>query len=948
MNKRPFMAVNWLSSNSTSQEDIKSFDTASSAQVRQNGLPALPIIQTEQKIENVEKSNGFELSSFIIPQWKGESLATKDGQKLKKLMKSLLQEAKEFTKTFNSRNKSTKLLVYNEFISFAECENTNISNINDMNQFWDHFTNPHSEYRKFIDRFLGHYSILAINTYLLKLRFICLIANSSNKTLSSAELLNPDYTISKLFKKSSSTELVCDSLKTNVFSWFRPSEENAFAITDIAYIFKNLSTLEFLKICNHEFPIEMGYLLKDSNEYSHSISNRNFGLFVNNLLINFPQWLEGITDNQQTTTPKCLNTLFSGDQLYSYALSHWSAQENNINEKWSQIICPEFSSNAFQTSGYVKLCQELQFLTFLVTMANAQKYDPILLICKLYKQKAQKSESDPCTQLAFLDSRQGQKSIYDRIVLNLSELPKTNPHHFVLTSLQNFGEKLSNDGYLYIFSNQKLFVPSHSDKIESVLKRFKLHASFEFENLKGRGEIAKYLYVVSKRIYTNNIDIINSAPKLSKESCLTFNFQGALTHFSKFDLLRVEFKKFLALKESINSPLYQKEPESGIVFDFHQDAILNGKLLSNSNDSNNITHPSYFKNLTRTCIPFDQFFIVEQLTSKFENFTSELLGVSVRQEQQYQYLLIVNYTNEDDIKVELTLADLFKVKSETYGHAYFQYFGLTPKVLNLNINLFREYFGTAVGRQVIQLTFNGGLKKTKSKLKAMLIPKFISNTEMIPSHHRFIENFAVDKNTIKGMHPTDLMERFSDSIKNLNLISNRYPWHSSCLLSHFKYQLEEFVIEINANKGEAREINYNNPLMVNELVALKKFPIYPSHEDLFIEAKFMDRNDVHKRLSSCNLVKTTKGYQLNLFCDDKNLISLHGDFEILHFTSFILQNAINATFASILQSLELPKANDLKVVFSKYSKLEECATGILKDTQAALNAIIIHQVFKSL
>lgn len=944
MNKRPFMAVNWLSSNSTKQVDSGAISSTSTLLVKPDGLPTLPIIQTEQKIE---KSNAFELTSFITPQWKGESLVTKEGQRLKKLMKSLFLEATEFTKSFNSRNKSTKILVYNEFISYAECENTNISLISDMNQFWLHFADPNSQYRKFIDKFLGHYSILAINTYLFKLRFICLISNSTNKTLTSAELLNPDYTISKLFKKSSSTELVCDSLKTNVFSWFRPSEVHAYGITDLAHIFKNLSTLEFLKICNHEFPTEMGHLLKDSNEYSHSISNRNFGLFINNLLINFPNWLEGTAKANNSGLPKCLNTLFSGDQLYSFALSHWLAQENNISQKWSEVICPEFSSTAFQSSGYVKLCQELQFLTFLVRMATEQKYDPITLICKLYKQKALKSDSEQASQLAFLDSRQGQKCVYDRIVINLSELPKSNPHHFLLTSLQNNAEKLSNDGYLFIFSNQKLFVPSHSDKIEGVLKRFKLHASFEFENLKGRGEIAKYLYVVTKRVYNNNLDVIYNAPKMQKESCLTFNFQGALTHFSKFDLLRTEFNKFLSLKESINSPLYQKEPETGIIFDFHQDAILNGKLLSNSNDSNNMTHPSYFKNLTRTCIPLDQFFIVEQLSHKPENFTSELLGVSVRQEQQYQYLLIVNYSNEDDIKVELTLSDLFKVKSENYGHAYFQYFGLTPKVVNLNINLFREYFGTAVGRQVIQLTFNGGLKKTKSKLKAMLIPRFISNTEMIPSHHRFIENFAIDKNKIKGMHPTDLKERFKDSIYNLNQISNKYPWHTSCLLSHFKYQIEQFVQETNAQKGEVRQINYNNPLMVNELVTLKKYALYPTHEDIFVEAKFNDRNDVHKRLSSTSIAKTEKGHILKLYCDDKNLVSFHGEYEILHFANFILQNAMNSTFTMILQNLELPKASDLKVVFSKYSQLEDCAIEILKETQLALNNVIIGQIFNS-
>lgn len=947
MNKRPFMAVNWLLNNQPKNNAIQSNTESIGYKATADEIPAVPGFAMPQPAlpQQTADSNSFSISNYIIPQWKGESLITKDGLKLKKHIKALYAEAMVFAKSFSSRNKSTKLAVYNEFLNFAETENINISPITDYNLFWEHFSHQASPLKAEIQRFVNQYSLMAVNVYLLKLRFISLICANIQKSLSPTDLVNPDYIISKLFKKSSSTELVCESLKTNEFSWFRPSVELSQTAIEISCILRSISTLEFLKICNHEFPQEVNLHFQDSQNYSHSLSNRNFGLFINDLLIYLPEWLDNNKLETNSNGPKCINTLFTGDQLYSFALSHWLAQENNVFEKWSDVICPEFCSKGFQTGAYIKVYQELQFLTFLVHMAKVQNYEPVSLICKLYNQKNLKTGQDIEGQLAFFNTKSVSTTVYDRVVVNLSDLPKTNPHHYVLTTIQNYGEKLTNAGYLFVFSNQKLFVPSHSEKVEGLLKKYKLHASFDFDDLKGKGEIPKHLYVISKRVYNNNHDIFANSPKMQKESCLSFNFSGQLMHFSKFDLLRKEFFKFISIKDSINSPLYQKEPEAGLNFDFHQDAILNGKLLSNSNDSNNITHPNYFRNLTRTCVPFDQFFMVDQLTSKGETFTSELLGVAVRPEQMFQYLLIVNYTNEDDIRLELTTSDLFNVKSEEYGFAYFQYFGLTPKVMNLNINLFREYFDTAVGRQVVQLTFNGGLKKTKSKLKAMLIPRFFLKTEMIPTKHSFLELFTTDKNALRNVHPSDLKLKALDAIKNLNLISKNYPWHATCLLSHFKIILDEMMREIQMSKNEQKDINYQNPMIIKELISLEKSPLYPNHQDLYIEAKFSDRNDIYKRYTASQISKTEHGHCLNLYSDDKIVLVVHGEFEILHFLNFILQNAFNATFAQILQNIELPKLSDLREVISKFNEVEDVISDIFKASTQSLNGVIVGQIF---
>ncbi len=947
MNKRPFMAVNWLTPSSTrdlSASHAKSDEATGEISPAQSAGAAA--ISTSQTI--TQQDGHFSIGNYVIPQWKGESLPTKEGIKLKKTIKHLFEEAIKIAKTFSSRNKTLKLTVYNEFLNFAESKNINISEISDYNQFWLNFTDEHSPYARDISKFIAHYSLRAVNIYLLKLKFLSLISRQLTKSLSTNELLNPDYSISKIFKKASSTELICESLRTNEFSWFRPSMEMSSTIEELSATLTSLGSVEFLKICNHEVPLDYDLEITDSELFSHSISNRNFGLFVNDLLIFLTEWLEGHSGYYNLGGgPKCLNTLFSGDHLYSFALSHWLAQENNIGEKWNEVICPEFNGKGFLTGSYLKVCQELQLLTFLVNMAKNQSHDPVTLICQLFKQKNSKSQVDSDGQMAFFNTNEAQESIYDRVVLNLATMPKTNPHHYLLTSIQTNCEKLANNGYLFVFSNQKLFVPSHSEKVEGLLKRYKLHASINFEDLKGKGEITKHLYIFSKRVYSNKLDLFNSsAPKMQKESCLSLNFAGQLMHFSKFELLRQEFLKFIMSKETINSPLFQNEPEPGLVFDFHQDAILNGKLLSNSSESNNITHPSYFKNLTRTCVPLDQFFIVDQISGKSENFTSDLLGLSVKREERYPYLLIVNYTNENEISLELTTSDLYKVKSEEYGHAYYQYFGLTPKILSLNINLFREYFETTVGKQVIQLTFNGGLKKTKSKLKAMLVPKFMLNTDTVPTqHHQTLDVFSYDKERLKSCHPIELNELFTTALKSINTLSLNYPWHTSCILSHFKYQLEETLNEVSANDLGSKKINYENPFMVNDLVTLPTFPIYPDHDDIYLEAKVKQRSDIHLRISHTQLDKIETGNILRIFSETNELMVIHGEYEILHFINFILSSARGTQLSSILQGLEVPKLKDIRRILEKHSEVGKGIELIYKNTQQSLNTILIGQIF---
>lgn len=950
------MAVNWLSTHSTDNKDAQ--EDKNSSMLTHTRAPNPQ--QNQNAAIDLKAKASFELGDYVIPQWKGESLLTKNGLKLKNIVKSLYGDANELVKTFPSRNKSLKLTIYNEFIAYIECEGLSVSGVTDYNLFWEQYLNEYSPNKEIIQKFLNLYCLRAVNIYLLKVRFLTLLMKSYKRNLTTIELLNPDSTLRKIFKTASSTELKCESLRTNEFSWFRPSQELADTVGQLSTLLQDLEAVEFMKVCNYETPIDLGLrkceregLAQEASEteenFSHALSNRNFGLFINDLLIYIPEWIEshnGYFNFDQG--PKCLNTLFTGDYLSSLSLSHWLAQESSVNKRWQEVISPDFKGNDFKAGSYLKVCQEIQFLSFLVKMAERQNHNPVSLICSIFKQKNAKARTNASGQMSIFDGEQAEESIYDRTVLNLVNLPKKNPHHYLLTQIQNQGERMANNGYLYVFTNQKLFVPSHSEKIEALLKRFKLHARVNFENLQGKGEIAKYLYVFNKRIISNKLDLYgSSAPKLQKESCLSLNFNGKLSHFSKFELLRNEFHSFIADKETINSTVYQKEFDTGLSFEFHQDAILNGKLLSNNGDTNNITHPSYFKNLTRTCIPFDQFFMVENLSNQDDNYTSDLLGLTFKAEERYPYLLIVNFTNEHEINVELTTSDLLKAKVEEYGHAYFQYFGLVPKVANLNINLFREFFATNVGKQIIQLTFNGGLKKTKSKLKAMLVPKFIMETDFIPEH--LVDSlgiFNIGKEEFKFRHPQHIVAELDSAESLITRLKGTYPWHLSCLVSHFKYTVEEALSEFKSPSSELK-VDYSNPVVMGELIALPKQAIYPANDDIYVDAKIKDRNDIHLPLSFTQLEKQETGYSLSLYSNEKEVISLHGDYELLHFINFILSNSPGTPISKILQGLEVPRSEDIKAVLTNHTEVESSLKECSSKSHQILNNIIVGQIFNS-
>lgn len=420
-----------------------------------------------------------------------------------------------------------------------------------------------------------------------------------------------------------------------------------------------------------------------------------------------------------------------------------------------------------------------------------------------------------------------------------------------------------------------------------------------------------------------------------------------------FQNLVEELEAFIKSKSAVSTPVFRKEFGKDLFFEFHQDAIVEGKLLhSASNDPSKITHPNFFKNLTKSCLPLDQFFNLESLANeansyKRSNLTSGLLGINFGHEENFPIILIVDYRNPNEIRIELINSDSYKAKKEQYGLAYFQYFGLTPKRLDLNINVFREFFNTDLGLQIIQLSLNGGFSKLKSKLNALLIPKFFLNTSPLPDYLvKSLSFLKVQEESLLSYHPEDIRNQFEEILPTLESIGRKYPWEIMGLLSFFKNNISCAVKSFNSMGvlDGPDSINFKNPLIKNELKNLELNNIYPKNNDLFIEILIENPSEIRLPLSHTVFKSKGESPSLTIFSDETPIIRIFSDSLLLGFVDFILSSAETVPVSDILQNLSIPNLQDLKTIVDKTTQLEEILSSVFLKSKSFISQILSSQI----
>ncbi|MDO9182394.1 MAG: hypothetical protein Q7U04_08285, partial [Bacteriovorax sp.] len=298
-----------------------------------------------------------------------------------------------------------------------------------------------------------------------------------------------------------------------------------------------------------------------------------------------------------------------------------------------------------------------------------------------------------------------------------------------------------------------------------------------------------------------------------------------------------------------------------------------------------------------------------------------------------------------NVKLELTTTDSYRAKVEQYGTAFFYYFGLIPKNQVINLNVFREFFTSTLGNQIIQLQLSDGPSKLKAKLKSLLIPTFFAKTLMMPVPVK--QKFAlldIDSQELKSQHPFELEAKFEQIQKSFEEYSEQYPWHILGLLSHFKLQLHSTLVDFDASKPNA--FNFNNPLISEALIKLKTHAIYPNNPDVYIDYKINTHQELQLPLTSLQIKTEIEESVLVFKNQEKDILHLHSSVIMNHFIKFVLQNANGIKIADLLLNLKVPSIKDLLEVTSNVEQIKASKNLLITSTEDLISKILRTQISK--
>jgi len=879
----------------------------------------------------------FSASSYFTPDWSGESLLSKNAKNVKNLQQRLKNDAKKKLSCPGNFNKKLKMAIHSDFLSTSLIGPDH--RLSDFSLFWRDFIAPNPEDLEVIEEFCDIYSFKLATIYLFKLRLISTLNFELEAALSESQCLNPSSFLTKFFTRGSSSEIHCEAFKMNQYSWYMPGKElGKDIVTELSSI-RELSLSELMRLFSYQDQE------KNQENYSHALSHKDFGLFLNNLLIFFPLWSEkeqfSYPGPMKGQTPDVINTRFMGDHLSSLLHSHWLAQESNLNLLWSELLCPDVDSEG-PSHTFIQICQELHFITFLVSFAKRQGHPPKETIVKVMKQKYARSQEANFGQESLFSWQQLPKQlVYDRVVLNLQKLPKKNPHHFLLGKINDEYQALTSQGQLVVLTNQKLFVPSQSKKVEALLKNFTLESIFNLEKLEAKGEVPTYIYIFKKRkVFAHDTtSIFTGHVHQEKDSCMSFHFNGKLEQFSMFKAFTEELFNFFKKKPAKDATIYHKTMLKDLSLQFHQDTIKDGKLLSNvqSLNGDHVTHPSFFQSLTKTCSPLETFFSLEEIEQVDKRkFTHSFLGQSDRKEMAYNTVLILNRQNSEAPLLEVCSLKSYPAKREELGLAYFSYFGLREKRKSININLLREYLSSPIGKQITSICLSGINNKIKGRLSSLLLPNFLiaeDKENHINSTH--FDCFTASAQELLNKEPVDFNAQFQQQLQKLQIIKKSNWWSYLGLLSHLKTSSKQALEICNESNILSHEF-YTNPLISKKISQLQTSPLYPNSE-VFIDFHVSRKEEL---TSSIEEIKTSfkedQTAQLDFFSQGSKLFSLHGERPMVNFLSFLAKRSLGVSAVDFIQGVEVPSSDQLDQIDQEYSSIKKFLGELFKALESEL------------
>jgi hypothetical protein len=938
MTRKNFFAQQWLQKDESHADSVAPI-VSTSAKEQCPIKSRFPTFINRQKTVTpiVIDETKFSPAKCFVPGWKGESLSSKQVIKFERLLKKVEDDIRNELLSTKDFPRTIKIGLYTEFLSYAENLGLHFEGLDDMSHFWNLLNQENLNSDKDVSQFINIYAGRVATITFLKLRFIASLLDKCGLELTDRALLYPTSFLSQIFKKGSQTELNSRALETNIYSWYRPTENMKDTMKELLLLSKDLAITEIIKNVSVRTQVKQD----QGKVYSHALSQVSLGLFLNSLQINFPMWLDTIEGKTipagKLEQEEIISCKYFGDYLESLSLSHWLAQENNKDFRWDQILCPDFKGLEFTSGNFAKICNELQFLTFLANKAEHQNEKPIEYICKIMGGHLRNRKNSGTKQGLLLENNPFYSSTYDRVVLNLCHFPKNNPQHYLMTQIFEQVKYLKNDGYLFVLSNKKLFVPSLKERLGPILKELKVEAIFDLENVKGKGELGSYVYVFRKCAL---------APP-QKQLCSYLRISADLNTFQEFSSLTEHLRSFYLAHLTEMPSMAQIEFSDSFRLEYYQEALVNSMLIHSTNeDSSRITHPTFFKNLLNSCIPLDTLFEIKSFSRNEKNSYNENLNIGLQKDQSY--FLVVDF-RKDEVALELHPMDTFRSIHSDYGETLCTYFELQPKLQGLNPNILRNYFITPIGKQVINLTFTGGHSLVKGSLSKLLVPKFMTETEALPPNLKSaFEIFEKSEEDLLDISTQSIMKSFN----HIDQISRDVlPKHACEILSHYS-NLERTLQSLLWKLDDSRyghKVSFNNPMIQAKLVQKPTKPMYPDNQEIYLE--FVEGSspvDIHLPLTQTQMKVTHDGdlklHSLELISNDRVIVRLHAEELVILFVNFLLTQATNYPLSKILKAIHVPSLSDLKVVIETTHGLKETYQSILEKVQSSILKAFTTQV----
>ena len=326
------------------------------------------------------------------------------------------------------------------------------------------------------------------------------------------------------------------------------------------------------------------------------------------------------------------------------------------------------------------------------------------------------------------------------------------------------------------------------------------------------------------------------------------------------------------------------------------------------------------------------------------------MGISIEQKNTYPLLLVVDKSNPEHIRLEINSFDTYPAKIEKYGTAFYSYFGLIPKFLGINLNLFREYFLTRIGNQVVQISLGGSPSNLRSRVKGLLIPAFFASTsrpkEATLNHRNCFQYTAQD---LMLAEPQKLISEFQNDLLTWNEVSNVHPWYALSQLIEFRQNVLSALQKI---QGQRSAAHFQNPMISDALLKLKTLSIYPvEHPDLYVEICTTSPQALNASLRELTLKVQdnhgTTSHVLELGTVDQALVRFHAPQLLLKFTEYILTSALGMPVGTLLKGLKLPTHKDLELVVGNHEFVAEAFEGLNKNCNGLIEKTISKEICRS-